>query len=293
MSHVLKLSFIGGDLRQYYMVQQLLSKGFLIAVYGLPLNDLTEHVYHATSLKEAMNFSNTIITPIPFSRDQKTIFSNDTECDLSIENFLSELNSFHQVFGGSFSKGIRDELKMRNVPFYDFMQMESVSIANAIATAEGSIVEAITRSPINLHGSECLVLGFGRCAKILADKLKGLNASVTIGARNEEALAYADAYGYHALPISMLSKGLDNFQFIFNSIPSMILDESLLSHVKKDVTIIDIASSPGGTNFDYCKQMKINASLCLGLPGKYAAKTSAEILNSAILNIIGDTSSVE
>lgn len=293
MSHVLKISFIGGDLRQYYMVQQLLSKGYLIAVYGLSLNDLTENVYHAKSLKEAMNFSNIIICPIPFSRDQKTILFSDTESDLSISNFLSELNCYHQVFGGSFSKGLRDELEKKNVPVYDFMQMESVSIANAIATAEGSVVEAITRSPVNLHGSECLILGFGRCAKILADKLKGLNASVTISARNEEALAYANAYGYHTLPIPMLAKGLEHFQFIFNSIPSMILDESLLSHVRKDVAIIDIASNPGGTNFDYCKQMKINASLCLGLPGKYAAKTSAEILNSAILNIIGDTSSVE
>lgn len=293
MSHVLKLSFIGGDQRQYYMVQQLLSKGFLIAVYGLELKDLTEHVYHATSLKEAMNFSNTLIVPIPFSRDGKTIFSNASKNDLSIDNFLSELNSFHQVFGGSFRKEIKEEFKNRTISFYDFMEMESVSIANAIATAEGSIVEAIKGSPVNLHGSQCLVLGFGRCAKILADKLKGLNASVTISARNEEALAYANAYGYHALPISSLAKGLEDFQFIFNSIPSMILDESLLSHVRKDVTIIDIASSPGGTNFDYCKQIKINASLCLGLPGKYAAKTSAEILNLAILNIIGDTSSVE
>lgn len=293
MSHVLKLAFIGGDLRQYYMVQQLLSKGFLIAVYGLDLNDLTEHVYHATSLKEAMNFSNTVIGPIPFSKDQKTIFSNAKQDDLNIDCFLDELKPYHQVFGGAISPKIQEHLKTKNIPFYDFMQMESVSIANAIATAEGSVVEAITRSPINLHGTECLVLGFGRCAKILADKLKGLNASVTISARNEEALAYANAYGYHTLPINALSKGLENFQFIFNSIPSMMLDESLLSHVRKDVTIIDIASNPGGTNFDYCKQMGINASLCLALPGKYAAKTSAEILNSAILDIIGDTSSLD
>lgn len=293
MSHVLKLALIGGDLRQYYMVQQLLSKGFLIAVYGLDLNDLTEHVYHATSLKEAMNFSNTVIGPIPFSKEQKTIFSNAKQDDLTIDCFLKELHPFHQVFGGAISPKIQEHLKNKNIPYYDFMQMESVSIANAIATAEGSVVEAITRSPINLHGAECLVLGFGRCAKILADKLKGLNASVTISARNEEALAYANAYGYHTFPIYALSKGLENFQFIFNSIPSMVLDESLLSHVRKDVTIIDIASNPGGTNFDYCKQMGINASLCLALPGKYAAKTSAEILNSAILDIIGDTSSLD
>lgn len=33
--------------------------------------------------------------------------------------------------------------------------------ANAIATAEGAICEAIKMSPYNLHGSKCLVLGYG------------------------------------------------------------------------------------------------------------------------------------
>ena len=293
MSHVQKLTFIGGDLRQYYMVQQLLTHGFLIAVYGLDLNDLTEHVYHATSLKEAMNFSSILIGPIPFTRDKRTILSNDRKDDLTLDCFFNELNPFHKVFAGSLSPFIQEMLKIKNIPYYDFMQMETVSIANAIATAEGSIVEAVTRSPINLHGSKCLVLGFGRCAKILADKLKGLNASVTIGARNDDALAYANAYGYNTLKITALTKEIENYHFIFNSIPSMVLDECVLSHVRKDVAIIDIASSPGGTNFDYCKQMKINASLCLGLPGKYSAKTSAEILNTALLGLIGDTSSEE
>lgn len=288
MSHVAKLSFIGGDTRQYYMVRQLLSMGFLISVYGLELNDLTEHIYHAESLKEAMNFSNIIVGPVPFSKNQKMIYSNVVLEDLSIECFLKELRPYHQVFGGNPFRKIKDYFKENDIPFYDFMAVESVSIANTIATAEGSIVEAITRSPINLHGSECLVLGFGRCAKVLADKLKGLNASVTISARNEAALSLALAYGYHAVPLSTLSRSMDTYHFIFNSIPAMILDASLLSHVKKDATIIDIASAPGGTNFDYCKQINLNAALCLALPGKYSPKTSAKILNSALLNILED-----
>lgn len=293
MSHVQKLTFIGGDLRQYYMVQQLLKKDFLIAVYGLDLDDLTEHVYHATSLKEAMNFSNILVGPIPFTRDKKNIFSNSAKEDLTLECFFKELNPFHQVFAGSINQFIQKKFKNKNIPFFDFMKMETVSISNAIATAEGSIVEAITRCPINLHGAKCLVLGFGRCAKILADKLRGLNALVTIGARSEEALAYAAAYGYGTVNLNVLAKDIENYQFIFNSIPSMILDESVLSHVRKDVTIIDIASSPGGTNFEYCRQIKINASLCLGLPGKYSAKSSAEILNTALFDLIGESSSEE
>ncbi len=48
------------------------------------------------------------------------------------------------------------------------MKMNDVAILNAVATAEGAIAEAIKRSIINIHQSNCLVLGYGRCAQILA-----------------------------------------------------------------------------------------------------------------------------
>ena len=60
------------------------------------------------------------------------------------------------------------------------MKMDDVAIYNAIATAEGAIMEAIKMQPINLHKSRCLVLGYGRCAKVLAAKLKGMDAQVTV-----------------------------------------------------------------------------------------------------------------
>jgi dipicolinate synthase subunit A len=54
------------------------------------------------------------------------------------------------------------------------MKDEKIVILNAIATAEGTIMEAIRSSDQNLHGSNCIELGYGRCAKVLAQKLKAL-----------------------------------------------------------------------------------------------------------------------
>ncbi|OJT71237.1 dihydrofolate reductase, partial [Clostridioides difficile] len=51
--------------------------------------------------------------------------------------------------------------------------------------------------------------------------------------------------------------------------------------VSQEVTIIDIASSPGGVDYSVVKEAGINATLCLGLPGKYSPKTSGEILVNA------------
>ncbi len=50
-----------------------------------------------------------------------------------------------------------------------------------------------------------------------------------------------------------------------------------------DVTIVDIASAPGGVDFDFCRQQNIRAKLCPGLPGIYAPQSSAEILFEAIV----------
>ena len=281
-----RIVFLGGDLRQCYMVRKLVAKGYLVATYGLEIEGQYDLIYRASSLKSALNFGNIIVCPVPVSHDKVMITSEQKLEDLSVENLINNLNSNHVFFGGVVLPNIQEACNSKQIPWYDLMQMEPVSIKNAIATAEGTIVEAIRQSTINLHGSSCLVLGYGRCAKILADKLKGLQANVTICARSEEALAYADALGFQTLPLKKLSGSINEYSFLFNTIPNMVIDEPLIKQLNKEVIIIDIASKPGGTDFEACEKYGIRASLSLGLPGKYAPETSADILNNVILSHI-------
>ncbi|WP_310604367.1 dipicolinate synthase subunit DpsA [Anaerosporobacter sp.] len=280
-----RIVFLGGDLRQCYMVRKLVAQGYLVATYGLEIEGQYDLIYRASSLKSALNFGNIIVCPVPISHDKVMITCEQKLEDLTVENLLNNLNENHILFGGVVYSAIQEACNSKQVPWHDFMQMESVSIKNAIATAEGTIVEAIRQSKINLHGSSCLILGYGRCAKVLADKLKGLQANVTICARSEEALAYADALGFQTLPLKELSQSITKYSFLFNTIPYMVLDEPLIKQLNKEVIIIDIASKPGGTDFEACKEYGIRASLCLGLPGKYAPETSADILNNVILSV--------
>lgn len=286
MSQICKFIVLGGDNRQYYMVEQLHRLGYPVAVYGLDMKQLSPVIYEASSIKEAMSFGNIVIGPVPFSKNGCELCSESSLSDLNISSILNLLTENHRLYGGCLSKSIVEYCGEKHIPYMDFLNLEEVSIANAVATAEGTILEAIQRSPLTLHQSNCLIFGFGRCARILADKLKGLNARVTISARSKEALSMAAAYGFDTYPLADINKYLTKFGFIFNTIPSLIMDAASLSYVQKDVTIIDIASAPGGINYDYCEQMHLNASLCLGLPGKYAPKTSAEILTNALLSDI-------
>lgn len=276
-------AFIGGDLRQFFMAEELLEKGFDVCIYGIEMLHDDKRMTAAMSLEEATSFCKNIVCPVPFSRNKKEILSSRFRQDMTIENLLSCINKGHKLFGGSIPEYVIEECESRSIQCFDFMKMEEVAVKNAVATAEGAIAEAVIKSPVNLHRRPCIVLGFGRCAKVLASKLKGMGACVSVAARSTSQLAVAEASGYAPVKLDKLLSNIGKYDFIFNTIPSMILDSNALELVKKGALIIDIASKPGGTDFEKAGELGIDAYLCLGLPGKYAPKASAEILSSVLL----------
>jgi dipicolinate synthase subunit A len=75
---------------------------------------------------------------------------------------------------------------------------------------------------------------------------------------------------------------------IFNTIPSVILGEEQLEKVKKDCVIIDLASKPGGVDFEASKRLGIKTIWALALPGKVAPITAANIIKSTIFNMMDE-----
>lgn len=266
---------LGGDPRQLYL--------------GRILKQAGQNVLHhyddspsSFSLKRAMERSDVILCPIPFTRDGKTIYSVNHLTDPSIPSFLEELHEGHTLFGGNLPDSVRERCRTLKIPSFDFMEMEDVACKNTVATAEGALAEAISLSRINLHKSSCLVLGWGRCARTLADRLKGFYPNVTVCARDGEKLAQAACLGFDTLALADLKPALGRYDFIFNTIPSAVLNASAIVSLKPEAVIIDIASNPGGVDFNACRQLGIRAKLCPGLPGVYAPMASAQILYEAV-----------
>jgi dipicolinate synthase subunit A len=224
-----------------------------------------------------MEKADIVIAPVPFTKDGVHLLTKENTI-VSLKDFSENLQDNCILFGGNIPNIVMESAKVKNVKCYDFMKMEDVALENAITTAEGAIAEAIALSTQNVNQEHCLVLGYGRCAQAIAERLKGLNAKVTIGARREEARRDAMLHGYQAVPLEDLQSLIPSEQFIFNTIPTMVLDAELIEKIQLDSIIIDIASAPGGTDFDACKRMAIKAKLSLGIPGRYSPKTSARIL---------------
>lgn len=282
---------IGGDLRQVYMAEDLSSRGFSVLLYGLENLCSKAHMEHAKSLAQAIDSSKVILTPIPFTKNGIHILSVDAKPDLTPEILCTHLKKGHKLYGGCFTNSIKEYCETNDIYYNDFMEEEEITLFNTIATAEGTIAEAIINSGGNLHESSCLVLGYGRCAKTLAEKMKGLCGQLTVAARSPLAIAQAKTSSFHALPLSELGSVISEYDYIFNTIPALALTRELLEKTRQDVVIIDIASAPGGVDFIAAKELSRNARLCLGLPGKYAPKASAAFLTQYLLSTLGEQSS--
>lgn len=279
---------LGGDQRQEYLSSYWQKQGKSVILYGLQQNERTNSCDFASSVEEAINQASTIVGPVPFSRDGETIVTNIQNNPIRVSQIVECLSAKQQLIAGCIPKSVIERCISKNILYFDIMNSEELTIFNAIATAEGAIAEMIKRSDSNLHLSKCLVTGYGRCAKVLAKKLDGLDMKVDILARASLARAEAEAFGYNAYSLQNINDNLSQYSFIFNTIPALIFKEAELKQMKKDVVIIDIASSPGGIDYKAAEQLEIGAYLCLGLPGKYSPKSSAVAIAKVVEHFLNE-----
>lgn len=276
----LKMLLIGGDKRELELYFHLRKMGAQVSMYGFnegkPFND----IYLARDLAEELRRSNVIITPLSGIEEDGLIYTPYFDGRIHVPDpvFQDNIQAGTLFIAGYINPLIKKSLQKKNVIVCETREMDEISILNAIPTAEGAIQIAMQNTEITIHNSQCFVLGFGRCGRILAETLKRIGANVTVAARRNEILAWVQASNMKPMPLYDLAKGIKKADIIFNTIPAAILDGEILCQVKKDVLIIDLATSPGGIDFAAAGRMGIKTIVLPGLPGKVAPKTAGKIL---------------
>lgn len=283
-----QISIIGGDLRIVKLIEMLEKDGYTIYAFGLEKTEALinkENIVMCENIQDAINASRVVIGPIPLSsnnQDINTPFSNNT---ITMEEMF--LNMSNKIFiAGSISKKAIELSENKNIQVFDLLNREELAVLNTISTAEGAIQIAMQETLSTIHGSNVLVMGFGRIGKILSKMLSGIGAKVSCEARKEADLAWIKAYGYESIHLNELKDNLNKFDIIINTIPYTILDSEKLDCVKEDCVIIDLASNPGGVDKVAAKQKGIKTIWALSLPGKVAPLTSAEFIKETIYNIL-------
>lgn len=271
----------GGDMRQVYIGDLLEAEGYRVLRYGLYREEGKAKEDAASSFFELLESSRMWLGPIPLSRDQKGICQRGEKEDLTMKALLRALEG-----GGALAAGcIPKDWKDRGLRLYDYMEDEVLTSFNSIATAEGAIARAITEGRGNLHGSRCLVTGFGLCAQALALRLAGMKARVTVCARREEARQAAETAGYESVSLEDMDEVLPDCSYIFNTVPALLFGREELGRLEEETVLIDIASAPGGVDYEWAGGLGVRAFLCPGLPGIYAPRASAQAMAKRILEV--------
>jgi len=284
----MNFSVIGGDLRLSNLAKMLSKDDNKVCVFGLEkVDELNEdkRIKKCSNIDEAIKESDIIISSIPFLKSNGEIYTLFSDIHIFPKDFIKE-NSSEKIFiAGSIKEKEKTLLEKNYKEVIDLMKQEELTILNTIATAEGAVSVAIQNTDTNLHSSKVLILGFGRVAKIVANRFDKLCSKVTCAARKSTDFAWIQAYGYEFTNINELGENLNKYDIIINTVPQMILDKSRLNFMKKDVLLIDLASVPGGIDFEEADKMHIKYVWALGLPGKIAPVASAEFIKEQIYKI--------
>jgi dipicolinate synthase subunit A len=176
----------------------------------------------------------------------------------------------------------------RGIRLVDYLEREELAVANAVPTAEGAVQIAMEEMNITLHCARALVIGYGRLGRVTAQRLAALGTHVSVAARSHEQLAWADVWGYQTEHISRLAPWLCSYDLVINTVPASVLGEEELSALKPGVLVIDLASKPGGVDFESAEKLGIKTIWALSLPGKVAPRSAAGYIRNTIYHIIDE-----
>ncbi|TYQ13234.1 UNVERIFIED_CONTAM: dipicolinate synthase subunit A [Acetivibrio alkalicellulosi] len=283
-----KIAVIGGDLRSIKLAELLRDQRRDISIFGFKKYDFKMNIKESDSIDEVIKNSDIIVGPFPCSNDNETINAPYHVEKIYLKDIFSKMKKNQLFIAGRLDKEICDMAKNNHVNCIDLLLREEMAVLNAIPTAEGAIQIAMEEMPITLHASNAMILGYGRIGKILAKILDGIGANVYVEARKCSDLAWIRSYGYTPVPLNELNEKLNTADVVFNTIPHIILDDIALQKISKDCLIIDLASKPGGVDFEKAKELGLKVIWALSLPGKVAPVTAAKFIRDTINNIVDE-----
>lgn len=289
MRNIDTFAVIGGDLRSAYLAGLLAADGYKVITSGFDSTDLPPCVTGCTNPAQAVTLADCVILPLPVTTDGTTVNAPFSRMRIPLDQVLNGMAQDQFLVGGKISDVVRKEAECRGLVISDYLLREELAVMNAVPTAEGAIQLAMEELPVTIDGAKCLITGYGRVGRTLSKRLVSLGAQVTVAARKFADLAWAKSTGCETLELENLADAGD-FDVIFNTVPVMLFGRDILKGMEKETLLIDLASRPGGVDFNAAAGMQIKTIWALSLPGRVAPKTAGAIIKKTILNMIKEGS---
>ena len=191
------------------------------------------------------------------------------------------------ALGGRLSAQAKTIAQEAGVELVDYYARPELAIYNAIPTAEGGIGILMKERSRTLWGSSILLTGFGPVGQALGVRLAALGAQVTAAARRPAQRALAESLGLRSVAIDRLGQIAPAFDTVVNTVPAPVLSEAVLARLRPQSFIVDLASRPGGTDFDAARRLGHRAIHALSLPAACAPETAGEAVARTVCDMIG------
>ncbi|WRS26258.1 dipicolinate synthase subunit DpsA [Oscillospiraceae bacterium MB08-C2-2] len=283
------IAVIGGDLRQTHLAGLLAQPEKKNTVYAMFMEsdmNFPKGVIRSNALEGVLPKCDIVIFPLPLLGTDGYINTPLTNQSISFEQCLYWIPPTAAVLGGMIPASLMEEAAKKGIELLDFFCREEFAVRNAWPTAEGTIEIALRELPTTLYGQVCLITGYGRISKVLARLLQAFGAQVRVAARKYSDLAWIQVSKALPVPMEQLSDSLEDVDLLVNTVPTRILGEKELSRLKSSCLVIDLASKPGGVDFETAKNLGIKTIWALSLPGKTAPITAGEIILDTVTNIL-------
>lgn len=227
------------------------------------------HVKKATELDMLPEKADVIVLPWPRSFPDGKLANTQ----MTKEHVLKRLPECDVLMGGGLDA---KEIPGANAlfdPGGDELFMEE----NAKLTAEGALAALMAGSGA-LMGKTCMVTGFGRIGRALAQRLCAMEAFVIVCARSEAQMQLAHRMGAHPVPLREIATAAAQAEIVINTVPARVFAPQTLAQMKPCVRMVELASTPYGADPELAAQMGVRMDIMGGVPGKYAPEAAGEAI---------------
>lgn len=277
-----RITVLGGDMRSVKLSDLFTKDGHSVHTFALDTGNISQR---CSELSEAFAISDIIVGPIPFCVENGLYLNTPFHPEKIETSKIAELAHIYSqklLVGGNIPYLIQKELPHCE----DLLKRDDLAVLNSVPTAEGALQIAMEELPYTLRGTKALVCGMGRVGSTLARLLRNVGADVTVAARSSRDFAICEAEGIKHCSYSDIYDVLSEAILIYNTVPAKIFGRELLDATRQDALIIDLASMPGGIDFEYADAHHIRTIHALSLPGKVAPMGAAMIIQKVIYNIL-------
>ena len=277
----MKVALVGGDRRSALLAQLLWRDGHRVRCYALEKALLPAEIPRDSCLPAALYGADAVILPVPAEKGPLLNTPLSAQ-NLTLEELWDNLWPEQWVFGGGFGEASAARALQGGQILCDLLRRPGFVTGNAALTAEAAVGILIRESEGSLRHSRCLLLGCGRIGKLLARKLAGLGADVTVMARKAADRALIAELGDTPLEPEALEGRIGDFDLIVNTVPARVISDAALCCIAPEALLLELASPPGGFNRDLARNIGLRALIAPGLPGQYSPLAAARLMQREI-----------